>query len=205
MFELIDKTSFSKMMNALILTREDCLKFGEIMVTINKDTQTQLIYLLYNEYVSLDSISINNVSEDVNNIINSYKTTLDTLYGSFRQYFLRDLITTLSFQNYKDENNIIDQMKVVYNSLTDDEKDFLNKNNSINNVVYDETKIDTILTNYVRIKTNDTLMKAGIESSSELKKYADMLNEVGSDGNPTQNATILKSVLEKISLRTIHY
>ena len=72
MFELIDKTSFSKMMNALILTREDCLKFGEIMVTINKDTQTQLIYLLYNEYVSLDSISINNVSEDVNNIINSY-------------------------------------------------------------------------------------------------------------------------------------
>lgn len=205
MFELIDKTSFSKMMNALILTREDCLKFGEIMVTINKDTQTQLIYLLYNEYVSLDSISINNVSEDVNNIINSYKTTLNTLYGSFRQYFLRDLITTLSFQNYKDENNIIDQMKVVYNSLTDDEKDFLNKNNSINNVVYDETKIDTILTNYVRIKTNDTLMKAGIESSSELKKYADMLNEVGSDGNPTQNATILKSVLEKISLRTIHY
>lgn len=205
MFELIDKTSFSKMMNALILTREDCLKFGEIMVTINKDTQTQLIYLLYNEYVSLDSISINNVSEDVNNIINSYKTTLNTLYGSFRQYFLRDLITTLSFQNYKDENNIIDQMKVVYNSLTDDEKDFLNKNNSINNVVYDETKIDTILTNYVRIKTNDTLMKAGIESSSELKKYADMLNEVGSDGDPTQNATILKSVLEKISLGTIHY
>ena len=205
MFELIDKTSFSKMMNALILTREDCLKFGEIMVTINKDTQTQLIYLLYNEYVSLDSISINNVSEDVNNIINSYKTTLNTLYGSFRQYFLRDLITTLSFQNYKDENNIIDQMKVVYNSVTDDEKDFLNQNNSINNVVYDETKIDTILTNYVRIKTNDTLMKAGIESSSELKKYADMLNEVGSDGNPTQNATILKSVLEKISLGTIHY
>lgn len=205
MFELIDKTSFSKMMNALILTREDCLKFGEIMVTINKDTQTQLIYLLYNEYVSLDSISIDNVSEDVNNIINSYKTTLNTLYGSFRQYFLRDLITTLSFQNYKDENNIIDQMKVVYNSLTDDEKDFLNKNNSINNVVYDETKIDTILTNYVRIKTNDTLMKAGIESSSELKKYADMLNEVGSDGDPTQNATILKSVLEKISLGTIHY
>ena len=205
MFKLIDKTSFSKMMNALILTREDCLKFGEIMVTINKDTQTQLIYLLYNEYVSLDSISINNVSEDVNNIINSYKTTLNTLYGSFRQYFLRDLITTLSFQNYKDENNIIDQMKVVYNSLTDDEKDFLNKNNSINNVVYDETKIDTILTNYVRIKTNDTLMKAGIESSSELKKYADMLKEVGSDGDPTQNATILKSVLEKISLGTIHY
>lgn len=205
MFELIDKTSFSKMMNALILTREDCLKFGEIMVTINKDTQTQLIYLLYNEYVSLDSINIDNVSDDVNNIINSYKTTLNTLYSSFRQYFLRDLITTLSFQNYKDENNIIDQMKVVYNSLTDDEKDFLNKNNSINNVVYDETKIDTILTNYVRIKTNDTLMKAGIESSSELKKYADMLNEVGSDGNPTQNATILKSVLEKISLRTIHY
>lgn len=205
MFELIDKTSFSKMMNALILTREDCLKFGEIMVTINKDTQTQLIYLLYNEYVSLDSISIDNVSEDVNNIINSYKTTLNTLYGSFRQYFLRDLITTLSFQNYKDENNIIDQMKVVYNSLTDDEKDFLNKNNSINNVVYDETKIDTILTNYIRIKTNDTLMKAGIESSSELKKYADMLNEVGSDGNPTQNATILKSVLEKISLGTIYY
>ena len=205
MFELIDKTSFSKMMNALILTREDCLKFGEIMVTINKDTQTQLIYLLYNEYVSLDSISINNVSEDVNNIINSYKTTLNTLYGSFRQYFLRDLITTLSFQNYKDENNIIDQMKVVYNSLTDDEKDFLNKNNSINNVVYDETKIDTILTNYVRIKTNDTLLKAGIESSSELKKYADILNEVGSDGNPTQNATILKSVLEKISVGTIHY
>lgn len=205
MFELIDKTSFSKMMNALILTREDCLKFGEIMVTINKDTQTQLIYLLYNEYVSLDSISIDNVSEDVNNIINSYKTTLNTLYGSFRQYFLRDLITTLSFQNYKDENNIIDQMKVVYNSLTDDEKDFLNKNNSINNVVYDETKIDTILTNYVRIKTNDTLLKAGIESSSELKKYADILNEVGSDGNPTQNATILKSVLEKISVGTIHY
>ena len=205
MFELIDKTSFSKMMNALILTREDCLKFGEIMVTINKDTQTQLIYLLYNEYVSLDSISINNVSEDVNNIINSYKTTLNTLYGSFRQYFLRDLITTLSFQNYKDENNIIDQMKVIYNSLTDDEKNFLNQNNSINNVVYDETKIDTILTNYVRIKTNDTLMKAGIESSSELKKYADMLNEVGSDGNPTQNATILKSVLEKISVGTIHY
>ena len=96
-------------------------------------------------------------------------------------------------------------MKVIYNSLTDDEKDFLNQNNSINNVVYDETKIDTILTNYVRIKTNDTLMKAGIESSSELKKYADMLNEVGSDGNPTQNATILKSVLEKISLGTIHY
>lgn len=205
MFELIDKTSFSKMMNTLILTREDCLKFGEIMVTINKETQTQLIYLLYNEYVSLDSISMNNVSEDVNNIINSYKTTLNTLYGSFRQYFLRDLITTLSFQNYKDENNIIDQMKVVYNSLTDDEKDFLNKNNSINNVVYDETKIDTILTNYIRIKTNDTLMKAGIESSSELKKYADMLNEVGSDGNPTQNATILKSVLEKISLGTIYY
>ena len=205
MFKLIDKTSFSKMMNALILTREDCLKFGEIMVTINKDTQTQLIYLLYNEYVSLDSISIDNVSEDVNNIINSYKTTLNTLYGSFRQYFLRDLITTLSFQNYKDENNIIDQMKVVYNSLTDDEKDFLNKNNSINNVVYDETKIDTILTNYVRIKTNDTLLKAGIESSSELKKYADILNEVGSDGNPTQNATILKSVLEKISVGTIHY
>lgn len=205
MFDLIDKTSFSKMMNSLILTREDCLKFGEIMVTINKDTQTQLIYLLYNEYVSLDSINIDNVSEDVNNIINSYKTTLNTLYGSFRQYFLRDLITTLSFQNYKDENNIIDQMKVVYNSLTDDEKDFLNKNNSINNVVYDETKTDTILTNYVRIKTNDTLMKAGIESSSELKKYADMLNEVGSDGNPTQNATILKSVLEKISLGTIHY
>ena len=204
MFKLIDKTSFSKMMNALILTREDCLKFGEIMVTINKDTQTQLIYLLYNEYVSLDSINIDNVSEDVNNIINSYKTTLNTLYGSFRQYFLRDLITTLSFQNYKDENNIIDQMKVVYNSLTDDEKDFLNKHNSINNVVYDETKIDTILTNYVRIKTNDTLMKAGIESSSELKKYADMLNEVGSDGNPTQNATILKSVLEKISVGTIH-
>lgn len=205
MFELIDKTSFSKMMNTLILTREDCLKFGEIMVTINKETQTQLIYLLYNEYVSLDSISIDNVSEDVNNIINSYKTTLNTLYGSFRQYFLRDLITTLSFQNYKDENNIIDQMKVVYNSLTDDEKDFLNKNNSINNVVYDETKIDTILTNYVRIKTNDTLMKAGIESSSELKKYADILNEVGSDGNPTQNATILKSVLEKISVGTIYY
>ena len=108
MFEIIDKTSFSKMMNTLILTREDCLKFGEIMVTINKDTQTQLIYLLYNEYVSLDSISMNNVSEDVNNIINSYKTTLNTLYGSFRQYFLRDLITTLSFQNYKDENNISD-------------------------------------------------------------------------------------------------
>ena len=205
MFELIDKTSFSKMMNSLILTREDCLKFGEIMVTINKDTQTQLIYLLYNEYVSLDSISIDNVSEDVNNIINSYKTTLNTLYGSFRQYFLRDLITTLSFQNYKDENNIIDQMKVIYNSLTDDEKNFLNQNNSINNVVYDETKIDTILTNYVRIKTNDTLMKAGIESSSELKKYADILNEVGSDGNPTQNATILKSVLEKISVGTIYY
>ena len=205
MFEIIDKTSFSKMMNTLILTREDCLKFGEIMVTINKETQTQLIYLLYNEYVSLDSISINNVSEDVNNIINSYKTTLNTLYGSFRQYFLRDLITTLSFQNYKDENNIIDQMKVVYNSLTDDEKDFLNQNNSINNVVYDETKIDTILTNYVRIKTNDTLMKAGIESSSELKKYADMLNEVDSDGNPTQTATILKSVLEKLSFGTLHY
>lgn len=205
MFELIDKTSFSKMMNVIILTRDDCLKFGEIMVTINKDTQTQLIYLLYNEYVSLDSININNISDDVNNIINSYKTTLNTLYGSFRQYFLRDLITTLSFQNYKDENNIIDQMKVVYNSLTDDEKDFLNQNNSINNVVYDETKIDTILINYIRIKTNDTLMKAGIESSSELKKYADILNEVGSDGNPTQNATILKSVLEKISVGTIHY
>lgn len=193
MFEMISKENVEVMLKKLILSKSDLVNFGNMMSNVSKEKQESILYLLYNEYITVDELE--NINQELaDSIIQKYNSVLNTKYGHMKTYFVRDLITTLSLKNYKNLSNIQEQMQLVYNSLTDDEKTFINKSNEEN-----------ILMNYIRIENNDGISRAVIENSDNLSNTSDILNEIDSFGNISNNALLLKSILQKISMRTINY
>ena len=193
MFEMISKENVEVMLKKLILSKSDLVNFGNMMSNVSKEKQESILYLLYNEYFTVDELE--NINQELaDSIIRKYNSVLNTKYGHMKTYFVRDLITTLSLKNYKNLSNIQEQMQLVYNSLTDDEKTFINKSNEEN-----------ILMNYIRIENNDGISRAVIENSDNLSNTSDILNEIDSFGNISNDALLLKSILQKISMRTINY
>lgn len=193
MFEMISKENVEVMLKKLILSKSDLVNFGNMMINVSKEKQESILYLLYNEYITVDKLE--NINQELaDSIIQKYNSVLNTKYGHMKTYFVRDLITTLSLKNYKDLSNIQEQMQLVYDSLSDDEKAFINKSNEEN-----------ILMKYIRIENNDGISRAVIENSDNLSNTSDILNEIDSFGNISNDALLLKSILQKISMRTINY
>lgn len=193
MFEMISKENVEVMLKKLILSKSDLVNFGNMMSNVSKEKQESILYLLYNEYITVDELE--NINQELaDSIIQKYNSVLNTKYGHMKTYFVRDLITTLSLKNYKDLSNIQEQMQLVYDSLSDDEKAFINKSNEEN-----------VLMNYIRIENNDGILRAVIENSDNLSNTSDILNEIDSFGNISNDALLLKSILQKISMRTINY
>lgn len=228
---IIGKNKISSMLDFLIVSREDLLFFGDLLENINKSVQEKIIYLLYNEYISLHELESdsegsgeteNTHAENVKNTVNTVLEEFDnnnfsifnTIYGNIKSKFIRDNICTLSYKNYQKEyvlnettyDNILDQMKVVVENFNDEEKTFL----KTFFVISDDANIDDNIAkclkdNFIRIETNNEIKKSGIEKSTDyLSRLSLILNGRNSD-TETYKSSVLESIFNKIRLGTINY
>lgn len=228
---IIGKNKISSMLDFLIVSREDLLFFGDLLENINKSVQEKIIYLLYNEYISLHELESdsegsgnteNTHAENVKNAVNAVLEEFDTdtysifntIYGNIKSKFIRDNICTLSYKNYQKEydlngtkyDNILDQMKVVVENFNDEEKTFL----KTFFVISDDANIDDNIAkclkdNFIRIETNNEIKKSGIEKSTDyLSRLSLILNGRNSD-TETYKSSVLESIFNKIRLGTINY
>ena len=224
---IIGKNKISSMLDFLIVSREDLFFFGDLLENINKSVQEKIIYLLYNEYISLHELESysegsgnteNTHAENVKNAVNAVLEKFDTdtysifntIYGNIKSKFIRDNICTLSYKNYQKEynlnettyDNILDQMKVVVENFNDEEKTFLKTFFAITS---DDDIAKCLKDNFIRIETNNEIKKSGIEKSTDyLSKLSLILNGRNSD-TETYKSSVLESIFNKIRLGTINY
>ena len=163
--KVITKDKFKSFLSSTFITKEEVIFLMTIFKSIkNVDIHDQLMYLLYNEYMTLDEFkyimhtddenekSDADITEDALALINrirrdrnmTFKEPLflvdgvtrakdregndiliDTSYTYIKQYFIRDNLVTLTLENYQGFSNYKEQMNVIYETLTDDEKALL--------------------------------------------------------------------------------
>lgn len=202
----IDNTKLSEYLTWELINQEDLTTVTKMMQyyvpklynTTNYDINNEkkyyaiLMYSIYNEILSI--IDIKNIiasetkNED-NTAITSHNFTdiigseeFSKKLNSKRVYKLIDFISTFTFDNYKNMQNIENQLLIIYTSLNDDEINFL-KDNTLS------------MKDLVRLPNSESnrIEHAKIESSITIgsKNYTDILN--GSSGS------IFRSILLKIS------
>lgn len=202
----IDNTKLSEYLTWELINQEDLTTVTKMMQyyvprlynTTNYDINNEkkyyaiLMYSIYNEILSI--IDIKNIiasetkNED-NTAITSHNFTdiisseeFSKKLNSKRVYKLIDFISTFTFDNYKNMQNIENQLSIIYASLNDDEINFL-KDNTIS------------MKDLVRLPNSESnrIEHAKIESSITIgsKNYTDILN--------SSSGSIFRSILLKIS------
>lgn len=184
---IITKENIIKLLNMLITTKEDLIFFGNLFENKSKTEQEKIIYLLYNEYINLNDVQSDSFD------ITTYDNIFNAEYGNMKKEYVRDYIKTLSFDSYKDKDNIKDQMNIVDSMLTNDEISLLTSLGITENYTY----------SLIRIETPLSIEKSVIENdSSLLKKFSNVLNK---KNYTNQDYSLLTSVFKKIALGTINY
>lgn len=197
----IDNTKLSEYLTWELINQEDLTTITKMMSyyvqklynTTNYDIDNEkkyyaiLMYSMYNEILSI--VDIKNIIDketktdtDINfaNIVKSDEF-LKKL-NSKRVYKLIDFISTFTFDNYKNMQNIENQLSIIYASLTENETDFLEDN-----------KLS--MKDLVRLPNSELnrIEHAKIEYSITIgnENYTDILN--------SSSGSIFRSILLKIS------
>lgn len=151
-----------------------------------------LMYSIYNEILSIVDIKniIDNETKNEDNTTITSHNFIDITsseefskkLNSKRVYKLIDFISTFAFDNYKNMQNIENQLSIIYTSLNDDEINFLTDNT-------------LSMKDLVRLPNSESnrIEHAKIESSITIgsENYTDILN--------SSSGSIFRSILLKIS------
>lgn len=187
--KIITKDKFREFLGKMFINKTDVALLMSVFYLV-KDVERleKVMFALYNEYIAVDDVlSCLNVdtveadnkidtselhtaiSEKLDDMLKYYLSFYDknsdntwdkACYRYVREYFFRDYVTTLTFENYKDRQNMLDQLNVVWTALTNTERNFLS----------DILGIDSSTFSYlVRLQdeeNNYTLNLADVEKSS---------------------------------------
>lgn len=210
--QIISKDKFDNYLHKTLINKEYLEKFALLFDQLRDISKHEkLMFLLYNEYISIYEVfNCLNALEGtfnltaINNILATHNSKFESPYAYIRDIFFRDRVTTLTYENYKNVGNMKDQMDIIYETLAKDEQIFLSSSLNI-------TKSNFI--DLVRIQTDsNTIELAKVEqNSNKLNLVTSILSETkiyNEDGvknmSLTEQSDLLKSVLKKIDLGTIH-
>ena len=135
---VIEKKYFRDFLEKTFINKDDVTLLMYFFKMVNDiDLHEKVMFLLYNEYITVDQLfscmsnyTINGenvVIESENGFKNDFKNKLDilinsvdveftddkNLYKYMKNYFIRDYITTLTYEHYKDSDNYMAQMSVA--------------------------------------------------------------------------------------------
>lgn len=192
----IDNTKLSEYLSWELINQEDITTIGDMLKTFtpdlynlnNSNIQNEkqyyaiLMYSMYNEIMSI--VDIKNMILDKNPIFTELLANTEFVkkLNSKRVYKLIEFISTFTFDAYKNEQNIDNQLAIVYSSLDDTETTFLINNN-------------LKMKDLIRISNSEKtrIEHAKIESAINIgiQNYTDILND-------DINGSIFRSILLKI-------
>lgn|SRR5574344_92841 len=198
--ESITQKSFQDFLNKTIIDKDSLQKYSSLFEIMKSTTDLEanyekinkVLFLLYNEYISIydNSLDLNNI----NNLLNSELYNIDYSYAFVKTYFLRDLLVTLTFDHYKDTQNILDQLDICDSLLTAEEQNYIA-------TYFNDGHYCRHFARYQRTINTKIIMFADCEMvTSTLYNISKDLND-----RTSENSELLKSILNKIMISTIHY
>lgn len=184
---LLTNLQVNEYLNSVLLSGKDYSDMFSLFQSLSYSDFKIAIFKLYNEEISLSEMA------------NSEPINLDTNY-IVRRLFIRNQIVSMTYQFYKNKDNIDKQLEIISYILSNSEKQYLKNNLSYLNLfgnTFDESKYWVLLKNFVRIE-NLNNNHAQIETNN-ISKFADDLNsEYDSDTNP------LISIFGKLNKSILH-